>query len=65
MNDTQKIYVANAEEYPLDMKILLDPKYAHRYIDPCTSNLRSPEDIAQNEAFWKAQGKPAEIKVRT
>jgi hypothetical protein len=64
MNDTQKIHAEEAVKYPLPMSVLLDPKYAHRYIDPCTGNLRSPEDIAQNEKMWRELAPPPMIKVR-
>ncbi len=64
MNDTQKISTEEAVKYPLSMDVLMDPKYAHRYIDPDTGELRAPEDIAKNEALWNAQGKPFEIKIR-
>jgi hypothetical protein len=52
MNDMQKIKEAMAQACPLPLEVLLDPKYAHRYIDPDTGKLRSPEDIRENEAFW-------------
>ncbi len=64
MNDTQKIHMEEAKEYPLPMEVLLDPKYAHRYKDPCTNNLRSPDDIRKNETFWKNLQPPPMIKVR-
>jgi len=64
MNDVHKVSVEESKRYSLPIEVLMDPRYTHRYIDPTTGKLRSPEDIEQNEKFWKTLPKPAEMKGR-